>query len=250
MAKKLRLDKLLSDTGRWSRKEAGALIRQGAVQMDGVPLRKPEERLDPEAVSITVDGVPLVWSAHSYLMLNKPAGYLTATEDRSAPTVMDLIPDEMRKPGLAPVGRLDKDTTGLLLITDDGALAHGLLSPKRHVDKIYLAWVDGTGTEEDCAAFARGIVLGDGTKCLPARLELVEPGLCRVTVREGKFHQVKRMLASRNLPVTALKRVKMGPLALDEALSEGAVRSLTAAEIDRLRQAAAINGQDSSKCTK
>ena len=103
MAKKLRLDKLLSDTGRWSRKEAGALIRQGAVQMDGVPLRKPEERLDPEAVSITVDGVPMVWSAHSYLMLNKPAGYLTATEDRSAPTVMDLIPDEMRKPGLAPV---------------------------------------------------------------------------------------------------------------------------------------------------
>ena len=118
------------------------------------------------------------------------------------------------------------------------------------MDKIYLAWVDGTGTEEDCAAFAKGIVLGDGTKCLPARLELVEPGLCRVTVREGKFHQVKRMLASRNLPVTALKRVKMGPLALDEALSEGAVRSLTAAEIDRLRQAAAINGQDSSKCTK
>ena len=250
MTKRLRLDKLLSDTGRWTRKEAGVLIRQGTVLIDGVSLRKPEEKLDPEAVSITVNGVPLIWSAHSYLMLNKPAGYLTATEDRSAPTVMDLIPDELRKPGLAPVGRLDKDTTGLLLITDDGALAHHLLSPKRHVDKIYLAWVDGTGTEEDCAAFARGIVLGDGTRCLPAGLELLERGLCRVTVREGKFHQVKRMLASRNLPVTALKRVKMGPLALDETLSEGAVRMLTATEIDQLRQAVVINGQHSSKCTK
>ena len=138
------------------------------------------------------------------------------------------------------MGRLDKDTTGLLLITDDGALAHGLLSPRRHVDKVYLAWVDGAGTEEDCAAFARGIVLGDGTKCLPARLELPRPGLCRVTVREGKFHQVKRMLAGRGLPVKALKRVSMGPLKLDETLEEGRVRPLTEKEIAALRQAAGL----------
>ncbi len=240
MGKKLRLDKLLSDTGRWSRKEARDLIRGGSVTVDGVVLRQPEEKADPDTAAIAVDGVPLGWTAYRYLLLNKPAGYLTATEDACAPTVMDLIPAELRKAGLAPVGRLDKDTTGLLLITDDGALAHGLLSPRRHVDKAYLARVDGAGTEEDCAAFARGIVLGDGTKCLPARLELPRPGLCRVTVREGKFHQVKRMLAGRGLPVKALKRVSMGPLKLDETLEEGRVRPLTEKEIAALRQAAGL----------
>lgn len=240
MGKKLRLDKLLSDTGRWSRKEARDLIRGGSVTVDGVVLRQPEEKADPDTAAIAVDGVPLGWTAYRYLLLNKPAGYLTATEDACAPTVMDLIPAELRKAGLAPVGRLDKDTTGLLLITDDGALAHGLLSPRRHVDKVYLAWVDGAGTEEDCAAFARGIVLGDGTKCLSARLELPRPGLCRVTVREGKFHQVKRMLAGRGLPVKALKRVSMGPLKLDETLEEGRVRPLTEKEIAALRQAAGL----------
>ena len=240
MGKKLRLDKLLSDTGRWSRKEARDLIRGGSVTVDGVVLRQPEEKADPDTAAIAVDGVPLGWTAYRYLLLNKPAGYLTATEDACAPTVMDLIPAELRKAGLAPVGRLDKDTTGLLLITDDGALAHGLLSPRRHVDKVYLAWVDGAGTEEDCAAFARGIVLGDGTKCLPARLELPRPGLCRVTVREGKFHQVQRLLAGRGLPVKALKRVSMGPLKLDETLEEGRVRPLTEKEIAALRQAAGL----------
>ena len=240
MGKKLRLDKLLSDTGRWSRKEARDLIRGGSVTVDGVVLRQPEEKADPDTAAIAVDGVPLGWTAYRYLLLNKPAGYLTATEDACAPTVMDLIPAELRKAGLAPVGRLDKDTTGLLLITDAGALAHGLLSPRRHVDKVYLARVDGAGTEEDCAAFARGIVLGDGTKCLPARLELPRPGLCRVTVREGKFHQVKRMLAGRGLPVKALKRVSMGPLKLDETLEEGRVRPLTEKEIAALRQAAGL----------
>ena len=240
MGKKLRLDKLLSDTGRWSRKEARDLIRGGSVTVDGVVLRQPEEKADPDTAAIAVDGVPLGWTAYRYLLLNKPAGYLTATENAGAPTVMDLSPAELRKAGLAPVGRLDKDTTGLLLITDDGALAHGLLSPRRHVDKVYLAWVDGAGTEEDCAAFARGIVLGDGTKCLPARLELPRPGLCRVTVREGKFHQVKRMLAGRGLPVKALKRVSMGPLKLDETLEEGRVRPLTEKEIAALRQAAGL----------
>ena len=240
MGKKLRLDKLLSDTGRWSRKEATDLIRGGSVTVDRVVVRQPEEKADPDTAAIAVDGAPLGWTAYRYLLLHKPAGYLTATEDACAPTVMDLIPAELRKAGLAPVGRLDKDTTGLLLITDDGALAHGLLSPRRHVDKVYLAWVDGTGTEEDCAAFAQGVVLGDGTKCLPARLELPRPGLCRVTVREGKFHQVKRMLAGRGLPVKALKRVSMGPLKLDETLEEGRVRPLTEQEIGALRQAAGL----------
>lgn len=236
MAKPLRLDKLLTDTGRWSRKEAREVIRQGRLALNGEVIRQGDRKADPEADVIQVDGTPVTWSAHSYLMLHKPAGYLSATEDRNAPTVLDLIPKELRRPGLAPVGRLDKDTTGLLLLTDDGALTHALLSPRHHVDKIYLARVDGTGSPADCQAFEAGIVLEDGTKCLPARLELLEPGLCRVTVQEGKFHQVKRMLASRGLPVLSLKRCAMGPLRLDESLAPGQVRPLTGAELDALRR--------------
>lgn len=231
----LRLDKLLADTGRWSRKEARDLLRQGRITCNGVVARRPDCKMDPEREEIRVDGELLHWSAHCYLMLNKPAGCLSATEDRSAPTVLDLVPPELRRPGLAPVGRLDKDTTGLLLLTDDGQLAHALLSPRRHVDKVYLARVDGTASEADCQAFQAGIILGDGTKCLPAQLELLEPGLCRVTVREGKFHQVKRMLASRGLTVQALKRQAMGPLTLDERLAPGEVRPLTEEELETLR---------------
>lgn len=232
----LRLDKILTDTGRWSRKESREVIRAGRVTVGGTVVRRPEQKADPQAEEIAVDGAPLGWSAHSYLMLHKPAGVLTATEDRSAPTVLDLVPAGLRRPGLAPVGRLDKDTTGLLLLTDDGALAHALLSPRRHVDKVYLARIEGTVREEDCAAFRAGLTLGDGTKCLPAELEGLGPGRCRVTVREGKYHQVKRMLALRGLPVRALSRISFGPLRLDGALAPGQVRALTAAEIDALRR--------------
>lgn len=232
----LRLDKILTDTGRWSRKESREVIRAGRVTVGGTVVRRPEQKADPQAEEIAVDGAPLGWSAHSYLMLHKPAGVLTATEDRSAPTVLDLVPAGLRRPGLAPVGRLDKDTTGLLLLTDDGALAHALLSPRRHVDKVYLAQIEGTVREEDCAAFRAGLTLGDGTKCLPAELEGLGPGCCRVTVREGKYHQVKRMLALRGLPVRALSRISFGPLRLDGALAPGQVRALTAAEIDALRR--------------
>ena len=232
----LRLDKILTDTGRWSRKESREVIRAGRVAVGGTVVRRPEQKADPQAEEIAVDGAPLGWSAHSYLMLHKPAGVLTATEDRSAPTVLDLVPAGLRRPGLAPVGRLDKDTTGLLLLTDDGALAHALLSPRRHVDKVYLAQIEGTVREEDCAAFRAGLTLGDGTKCLPAELEGLGPGRCRVTVREGKYHQVKRMLALRGLPVRALSRISFGPLRLDGALAPGQVRALTAAEIDALRR--------------
>lgn len=234
MAKLLRLDKLLTDTGHWSRKEARELIRQGRLTLNGETVRQGDRKADPEESELRVDGQVISWSAHSYLMLHKPAGYLSATEDRTAPTVLNLVPDALRRPGLAPVGRLDKDTTGLLLLTDDGALAHALLSPKRHVDKVYLVHVAGTGTEEDCQAFQAGIVLEDGTRCLPARLELLAPGLCQVTLREGKFHQVKRMLASRGLPVLALERRSMGPLKLDPALAPGQLRPLTEEERDAL----------------
>lgn len=239
MAKGLRLDKLLTDTGRWSRSEARALIRQGRLVLNGVCVSKSEVKADPEQDEILVDGQPVLWTAHTYLMLYKPAGYLSATEDRTAPTVLDLVPQALRRPGLAPVGRLDKDTTGLLLLSDDGALAHALLSPRHHVDKVYLARVDGIGTQADCAAFAAGITLQDGTRCMPAQLELLEPGVCRVTVQEGRFHQVKRMLAARGLPVLKLKRLSMGPLQLDESLAPGELRPLTPGEVEALRH---VNG--------
>lgn len=234
MAKQLRLDKVLADSGRWSRKEAKELIRQGRVSVNGTVICRSDEKAEPEQDRICVDGLALNWTEYTYLMLNKPAGYLTATEDRHAPTVMELIPTELRRPDLAPVGRLDKDTVGLLLVTDNGPLAHQLLSPRHHVEKEYLAWVEGTGTEEDCRAFAEGILLEDGTQCLPGKLEVLGEGLCKVTIKEGKFHQVKRMLASRGLPVQKLKRISMGPLRLDEQLEEGDVRPLTGTEIEAL----------------
>ncbi len=250
MGKALRLDKLLSDTGRWSRKEARELVRSGVVCVDGTVVRAGESKADPETQTVTVRGERIGWQEFVYLLLYKPAGYLTATEDAHAPTVMDLVPEEYRRSGLAPVGRLDKDTTGLLLLTDDGGLNHALCSPRHHVDKVYLAQVEGEGSQADVDAFAAGITLGDGTKCLPARLELVEPGWCRVTVREGKFHQVKRMLASRGLPVKTLKRESMGPLGLGKWMKEGEIRPLTVEEVGKLRESAGVDGADSSKYTK
>ena len=166
-----------------------------------------------------------------YVMLYKPEGLLSATEDRRQKTVLDLLPKELRRRGLFPVGRLDKDTTGLLLLTDDGALAHALLSPKKHVDKVYLARVEGRVDRSDISALAEGMTLGDGTRCLPAGLEPLGDGSqCRVTLREGKYHQVKRMLAARGKPVLTLKRLSMGGLALDEELKPGEWRFLTKEE--------------------
>ena len=172
---------------------------------------------------------------HIYLLLHKPAGVLTATEDKRQPTVLDLIPQEWRRRDLAPVGRLDKDTEGLLLLTDDGELTHRLLSPKYHVDKVYYARVEGVPDEQDAAAFAEGLLLGDGLQCLPAKLEPLGGGECLVTLREGKFHQVKRMLASRGKPVQYLKRLAMGPLRLEPELAAGQCRLLTEEELFALR---------------
>ena len=163
-------------------------------------------------------------------MLHKPAGCLTATEDRRQETVLDLLPPELRRRALSPVGRLDKDTEGLLLLTNDGQLAHRLRSPKSHVDKVYYARVDGAREPGDIAAFAAGMTLGDGLECLPAGLEILSPTEALVTLREGKFHQVKRMLAARGKPVLYLKRLSMGRLRLDPALAPGAWRMLTEEE--------------------
>ena len=229
-----RLDKLLAGTGKWSRREVKALVRQGLVRVDGRLAASAEDKLDPAAAIITVAGETISLCRFTYVMLHKPAGVLTATEDRKQPTVLDLLPPELRRIGLAPVGRLDKDTEGLLLLTNDGELAHRLLSPKYHVDKRYLARVDGELSAADAEAFARGMTLGGGLECLPAGLELLPGHACIVTLREGKFHQVKRMLAARGAPVLYLKRLSMGPLTLDDSLAAGAYRLLRAEEISAL----------------
>lgn len=229
-----RLDKLLAGTGKWSRREVKALVRQGLVRVDGRLAASAEDKLDPAAAIVTVAGETVALHRFTYVMLHKPAGVLTATEDRKQPTVLDLLPPELRRIGLAPVGRLDKDTEGLLLLTNDGELAHRLLSPKYHVDKRYLARVDGELSAADTEAFARGMTLGGGLECLPAGLELLPGHACIVTLREGKFHQVKRMLAARGAPVLYLKRLSMGPLVLEDSLAAGAYRLLRAEEISAL----------------
>mgnify|MGYP002587536542 FL=1 len=229
-----RLDKLLAGTGKWSRREVKALVRQGLVRVDGRLAASAEDKLDPAVAVVTVAGETVALHRFTYVLLHKPAGVLTATEDRKQPTVLDLLPPELRRIGLAPVGRLDKDTEGLLLLTNDGELAHRLLSPKYHVDKRYLARVDGELSAADTEAFARGMTLGDGLECLPAGLELLPGHACIVTLREGKFHQVKRMLAARGAPVLYLKRLSMGPLVLEDSLAAGAYRLLCAEEISAL----------------
>lgn len=229
-----RLDKVLAGTGRWSRREVKLLVRQGLVRLNGAAAGSAEEKCDPETAVITVNGETVVLRRFTYVLLHKPGGVLTATEDRRQETVMELLPQELRRVGLAPVGRLDKDTEGLLLLTNDGELTHRLLSPKYHVDKRYFARVDGHLTAAHTETFAKGMTLGDGLKCLPARLEILPDNGCIVTVREGKFHQVKRMLASCGAPVVYLKRLSMGPLVLGDELGRGEHRMLREEEVAAL----------------
>jgi len=235
---KQRLDKIIASTGKYSRREVKLLVRQGRVLVDGFPVRSAEDKFDPERAEIVVNGEALTYRKYTWVMLNKPAGYLSATEDGRGATVLDLLPPELQKQGLFPVGRLDKDTEGLLLLTNEGGLAHDLLSPRHHVDKVYYTRVAGTLTEEDCKAFAAGMTLADGLNCQPAGLAILTAGdesEAHVTLREGKFHQVKRMLAERGKPVLYLERIRMGNLTLDSQLSRGEFRFLTAEEMEKLR---------------
>lgn len=231
-----RLDKKLASTGHWSRREVKELVRQGRVTINGVAAGRPEEKCAPEDV-VAVDGERVDCSPYVYVMLHKPAGILSATQDRGSATVLDLLPDHLRRRGLFPVGRLDKDTEGLLLLTDDGPLAHELLSPRKHVDKVYFARLEGRADQEDVGALAKGMVLEDGLCCLPARLQPLEDGSsCLITLREGKYHQVKRMMAQRGKPVSYLKRLSMGPLKLDPGLLPGQWRMLTPKEMAFLEE--------------
>ncbi len=223
-----RLDKILSNSG-YGRREAKALITQGRVTVNGVTVTAPEAKFPPDA-TVAADGAVLD-RGFVYLMMNKPAGVVSATEDARERTVLDLLDEPLRRRGLFPVGRLDKDTTGLLLLTDDGDLAHALTSPRRHAEKVYEVTVSGTLTEADQTALAAGLTLGDGLVCRPAELVLTRrPEVGLLTLREGKYHQVKRMMACLGKPVTALKRVAMGGVALDETLEPGRWRALTAEE--------------------
>ncbi len=213
------------------------ILKTGAVRVDGKPERDGSRKIDADAQEITYNGEPLRDRGTVVVMLNKPAGYVTATEDRTEKTVMELLPKAYAHLELKPVGRLDKATEGLLLFTNDGDLLHRLISPKKEVAKQYYACHEGTATPEDVASFSQGLLLGDGTQCLPAHLEIVGPGESYITVCEGKYHQVRRMMASRNLPVTYLERQREGNLALGD-LPRGECRELTEAEIAALQEMA------------
>jgi 16S rRNA pseudouridine516 synthase len=230
-----RLDKIISATGKKSRREVKLLVKQGRILVDGVPASAPEMKVDPAVSEILLDGENIGYQRFTYIMLHKPAGVLSAVEDKRQKTVLDLLPEELQRRNLSPVGRLDKDTEGLLLLTNDGELTHRLLSPRHHVDKVYYARVDGRLEKADCAAFAAGITLGDGLECMPAGLEILSDSEALVTLQEGKFHQVKRMLAFCGKPVVYLKRLSMGPLRLDESLQPGEFRHLTEDEEKMLR---------------
>ena len=228
-----RLDKFLASQGLGTRKEVGKLIRSGAVLVNGAPQRDPGAKVEPGADRVTAQGEEIRYQEFLTIMLNKPAGVLSATEDRRQTTVLDLLPEGLRRRGLFPAGRLDKDTVGLVLITDDGDFAHRLLSPRRHVEKRYLARLDGPVTREHIERFAAGTSLEDGTRCLPAFLRVAEDGaepLAEISIQEGKYHQIKRMFLSVNRKVLWLKRISMGGLELDPTLPEGACRLLSAAE--------------------
>ena len=232
----IRLDKYLADMGIGTRTEVKKLIRLGKVKVDDYIVKSPEQKIDTSTQKVFCEGQELGYEEYEYYMLNKPAGYVSATTDAKDKTVLDLIIDKKRK-DLFPVGRLDKDTEGLLLITNDGELAHRLLAPKKHVDKLYYAKVEGVVTEEDAKAFAEGVSIGEDEVTRPAVLEILksdEISEIHLTIQEGKFHQVKRMFEAVGKKVIYLKRISMGTLQLDENLKLGEYRPLTEEELEHL----------------
>ena len=235
-----RLDKVLSNLGYGSRKEIKGIVKKKLVEIDGVIATDSAMQLDPEKAVIKVDGEIVKYRKYIYLMMNKPDGVVSATFDNYDETVIDLLEVDYQVFDPFPVGRLDKDTVGLLLLTNDGELNHRLISPKYHVDKVYYAQINKSVNEEDVKAFEKGIVLDDGYECMPARLEIIssddDGAEVYVTIQEGKFHQVKRMFESREKSVVYLRRIKFGSLVIDENLEEGEYRELTEEELSYLKQ--------------
>ena len=227
----IRLDKYLSDAAGLTRSEAGRAIRSGTVAVDGSVVRKPEQKFDENAVFVTLNGTPCRYSRFRYYLLDKPTGLITASRDSRQETVIDLFPPEIRKLNIAPVGRLDKDTSGLLLLTNDGEFAHRVISPKYAVSKVYHATVERPLEANDPERFQNGLTLADGTQCLPAGLEILGEYDCLVTVQEGKYHQVRRMLAAVGKPVLTLRRLSVGPLQVEPGPGIGHYRDLTEEEL-------------------
>lgn len=229
-----RLDKIISSQFNLSRKDARRDVKIGRVTVDGVVIKDFGFQADPESQKIEYMGQALNYKKHIYLVMNKPKGVISASDDKSRQTVVDLVPDELKRHGLFPVGRLDRDTTGLLLITDDGDFAHNLMSPKKEIKKTYLAQLDGNVTEEMCRMFEEGIVLADGTECKKAELKAVGECEAEIKISEGKYHQIKRMFGVVGLGVNELKRISIGGFKLPDNLPEGGCVELTGVQIDEL----------------
>ena len=233
----VRIDKLLSELGLCTRREAAKIAKSGGILVDGVAVRDASKHVDPEKSRIMMQGREVVYQQFTYVMLNKPEGYVSATDDKSLPYVTELLPEELRRRELFPVGRLDRDTVGLMILTNNGQLAHSLLSPKHHVEKEYFftaAEPLKNGVEE---TFRHGVTLGDGYECKSAEL-IVEPSRDRgiIVLTEGKYHQIKRMIASQGNRVTSLERISFGGIKLDGALARGEWRYLSDAEIALLEK--------------
>lgn len=236
----IRLDKFLSEMSGWTRSEVKKIVRTGSVTVDGNEVKKPETKIDEKLSIVRVDGRQIKYNKYEYYMLNKPKGFVSATTDREHKTVVDIISSSKKK-DLFPVGRLDIDTEGLLLITNDGELAHRLLSPKNHVEKTYYVEVSGILDDVDVDAVEEGLDIGEEKKTIPAKMEILKTDIqnnissCYLTIHEGKFHQVKRMMKKLGKTVTYLKRVSMGSLILDSKLKNGNYRKLTEQEIIELK---------------
>ncbi|MCH3962738.1 MAG: rRNA pseudouridine synthase [Clostridium sp.] len=240
-----RLDKILSNLGYGTRKQVKALVKEGHIKIDGVSVRDSSIKVDTDNNKIEIDDRIVDYKKHVYIMMNKPDGVVSATYDNYDETVIDLLEAEHRAFDPFPVGRLDKDTVGLLLITDDGEINHRMISPKWHIDKVYYAEIDKILTDSDIEEFEKGIVLDDGYKCMPAKLEIIKAdkdgSMANVTVQEGKFHQVKRMFESLEKNVVYLKRIKFGPLQLDDNLKEGSYRELFEFELESIKNSLNMN---------
>ena len=234
-----RLDKILASQGTLSRRDVKEIIKKGRVSINGVVAKKSDVKIDIEKDLVTLDGEAILLKKHIYIMLNKPQGIVSASESDTDETVVDLVPDELFRKGLFPAGRLDKDTTGFVLITDDGDFAHKILSPKNHIFKTYLATLDHHLSKSDIEMLEKGITLADGTTLKEAKVEILEDGeqpVVKIMICEGKYHQVKRMFAAAGNKVVALHRSKMGELELDSALKPGACREITLEELNLLKK--------------
>lgn len=233
----MRLDKFFSSQGIATRREVKKLMDQKAIRVNGEPAHKLDQKIDPDVDVVTLHGVRQQFKEHLYLMMNKPQGVVSATTDRDCPTVLDLVPAALRRDGMFPAGRLDKDTTGFVLLTDDGDFAHRMLAPRNHISKVYHARINVRFTEREIESFAKGVVLKDGFVCLPAQLRILEDSdepLVEITLHEGKYHQIKRMVAASGGKVLSLHRVQLGGLKLDPTLAPGEVREILHKEIAQI----------------